>query len=354
LGRVAPRRGSALALAVLLLLALELLAHGALLLAMQERQASLAGLRLLQARAAAEAAAARTLSDGLPDSLSGVPVLGSISLGGFSVGPHTGRTKVLRLGREVWLSEGEGVVAGGDWSWRAARLIWLLDPVARAVQRNSAIVTPPGTLVGGSGTVEAQRFLAATAPEWCEPWTTALDSLLRFAALSPFGTMDAAGEAPPRLGVLGPATLASLLPAGTGAAGTPAPRVQDGRCDAADPWNWGDTLDSGSPCAGTQVAAMYPGDLTLHGGRGQGLLVALGDLEMAGTVFHGLVLVGGDLRLRDGAMVRGQIQVGGAAYLAPDARVSLSPCDVARALEGARRWLRRPVPLPGVGLVDIS
>jgi hypothetical protein len=261
---------------------------------------------------------------------------------------------VLRLGRETWLSEGEGVVAGGAWSWRAGRLIWLLDPVARATESSSAIVSPAGIPVGGSGMVEARRFVASTAPEWCEPWTTALDSLLRFEAPSPFGKLDAAGVGPPRLGVLGPTTLASFLPAGMGAEGTPEPRVQDGRCDAADPWNWGDPVDPGSPCAEAQVSAIYPGDLTLHGGLGQGLLVALGNLEMAGTVFHGLLLVGGDLRLRDGARVRGQIQVGGRVHLAPDVRVSLSPCDVARALEGARRWLGRPVPLPGVGLMDLS
>lgn len=342
-----------LGLTVLVLLALQILAHGALLLALHEWRASLAGLHVLQARAAAEAGARRPLADGFPEAWVGTPALGVVAMGSSMLGPHRSGTVLRRLGREAWLSVGEGSAAGQNWTWRSARLLWLVDPVARAAEDPSTLRVGPEGGVGGTGRVEGGTFFASAAPSWCGPWAAALDSLLRGREAAAVGSSGGSGAAGPRLGALGPEALSSLLPAGPGVAGTPGPSLRLGRCDLEDPWNWGDPLDPGGACGGVQVARVFPGGLALRGGRGQGLLVVLGDLDVAETYFQGLVLVAGDLRLREGARLEGQVTVQGTTRLEEGTRLSPSACAVARAVDEARRWLGAPVPLAGTGLMDL-
>lgn len=349
-GRPVERRGSALGLVVILILALELLAHGALLLARQERAAALAGVRLLQARAAAEGAASMALPSAPPDALGDVPMLGEISLGTRAMGPQEATVTSRRLAREVWLVEAEGRVPGVAWGWRSGGLFWILDPVARAVSLPHALAQREGNERVLLGAVESPPFRASGAPGWCDEWAPALDSLLA-PATTPTGWMDAPRDGWPSLGRLDPDLLAGVMEEGVPGLGTPSPLEEEGRC-AEDPWNWGDPREPGGACGARQVAWYVHGDLELRGGVGQGFLVVEGSLKITATRFHGLVLVGGDALVEGGAEVVGQVRAGGSVTVDRDARLLYGPCQVVRALHALSGRSRAPLPMAEAGTVE--
>lgn len=335
-------RGSVLALAVLALVALELLAHGVLLLALQERLAATAGLRVLQARAAAEAAT--TLPPGLafPDTLGALPVDGRAAWGTGGAGPPASRGTAQRLSREAWLLEGEGRAPGVTWVSRAGRLLWVLDPVARAAERGEAVLVYGGDVAVEPGALEAPPFRASAAPVGCRRWAEPLDSLLPPPPAVPLARMGTgAGVA---LGRLDLDALVRTLPRLGAGVGTPGPVAEGATC-LAGAWNWGDPSDPEGPCGETFVGAAVEGDLVVDGGTGQGLLVATGRLTLRGTVFHGLVLAGGEVRVVEGGGVWGQVRAGGGVAVGRGGRAAASPCAVARALHAAGARLRVPVPL---------
>ena len=95
------------------------------------------------------------------------------------------------------------------------------------------------------------------------------------------------------------ATLA--LPAGSG---TPRPSLVDGQCQPG-PWNWGAFGQEG-PCAAHRPLVHAHGDLVVHGGEGQGVLVVDGNLTVSdGFSFRWLIVVLGRLRLEGGVIAGG-------------------------------------------------
>jgi hypothetical protein len=120
-------------------------------------------------------------------------------------------------------------------------------------------------------------------------------------------------------------------------------------CLLQDVRNWGAPDAQGSPCHHYWPVILVRGDLDLHGGVGQGVLIVEGDLLLGGGfTFAGLILVGGDLRIRgEGTRVVGAVQVGGPAggvstHLGGGVRIDYAPCLVRRAMAVARG----AVPLP--------
>jgi hypothetical protein len=94
---------------------------------------------------------------------------------------------------------------------------------------------------------------------------------------------------------------------------------------------------------------LVPGDLEIDRGVGQGVLVVEGDLLLGGGfTFAGLILVGGDLRIRgQGTRVVGAVQVGGptggvSTHLEGEVRIDYAPCQVRNAMAAAGR----AVPIP--------
>jgi hypothetical protein len=70
-----------------------------------------------------------------------------------------------------------------------------------------------------------------------------------------------------------------------------APVVMDGEC-TVQPTNWGDPSDPTSPCASRAPVVYVPGDLTIRGGRGQGVLLVDGRLSITGAfTFSGQIVV---------------------------------------------------------------
>ena len=316
------RRGSVLVIVLVLMLALELLAHGALLMATQEEAASRAGKRLLQGRLAAE--------EGLRDhgALVGVafrdaPLQGVVPVGRGTLGDGRYRVVLRRLARERWLADSEGWVEGVAWRIRVGALAWLPDPVARLQAFGGVLVVGRDAPVELAGAVETGTVRSGGPgddPMACAPWRAELDSLYGAGLPDPLARTDALPHGEPSLGPLGPEEILAWLGAGSGGGG------------------------------GARAAR---GDLTLRGEVGEGLLVVEGDLELVGGRHEGLLLVGGHLTLRDGAVLVGFARAAGGVTVEPDAQVVGSGCLALRALaDGLEGWVRpliradRAFPMP--------
>jgi type II secretory pathway pseudopilin PulG len=121
----------------------------------------------------------------------------------------------------------------------------------------------------------------------------------------------------------------------------PFPATAGITCDTSAPANWGDP-QRGGPCADYFPLIWAPGDLTIAGGRGQGILLVEGDLTIVGPVtFAGVVLVRGRLRTAGGpTLVAGAVLVespdaAGAAVIDGATSIVYSRCAVGEALAAA-------------------
>jgi hypothetical protein len=118
---------------------------------------------------------------------------------------------------------------------------------------------------------------------------------------------------------------------------TPAPAAFGSACDASVRDNWGEPHRQvpGAPCQDHFPIIYVDGDLTLGGGRGQGILLVRGDLDISGgTDFVGLVVTTGRLRLAEGGgLLVGAVLVlnGGSepSTLGGGSAVRLSTCALA-------------------------
>jgi hypothetical protein len=131
-------------------------------------------------------------------------------------------------------------------------------------------------------------------------------------------------------------TLGSLGP--TFDAGSPAP------CRLDDLQNWGDPLNPASTCGQYWPVIYAPGDLTLNGGWGQGLLLVQGNLTLAGPVqFYGIIIVNGTISGTGGQVIGALLIYNefGQPATVSGTQVYWSHCAITRALEGAAK----PIPI---------
>jgi hypothetical protein len=309
-----------------------------------EWDASVTGLSVLQARAAADAGALALLREGVQrwDTLAGAD---STPIVAGALGDHTFRGNARRLSREFWLAEARGRVRGALWDVAEQRLVWVLDPLGRIAAARG------GVEVADSRIPERSLAMDPDRPPFCDGWWPALDSV---ASSAVWGAVSGVAPAPtgePSLGLLGPRDLAASLPRLEGSSGTPEPTHSLGRCEPDLAWNWGDPRTPEGPCAGRLASWFAPADLRLEGGAGQGFLVVAGDLEVVGTRFDGVLLVGGRLTLRVGADVRGYARSGIGFDVEEGSRFTGSPCRAIRVLDHVRGRLTRPVPFAPAGIL---
>jgi hypothetical protein len=129
------------------------------------------------------------------------------------------------------------------------------------------------------------------------------------------------------------------------------PAVGSGKtCDRKVALNWGAPEAPGHPCFEHLPIIHSMGDLRIAaGGKGQGVLLVGGDLEIDnGFEFFGLVVVRGSLRLGgEGTQLYGSIVVLDAARegneVTSGARIDLSSCTLTRALRGPKLYLPHPL-----------
>ncbi len=346
------RRGAALVVAILLLLALLALAQGALSLARLELTASLADRRILRAGAAARAGVRDAMSGPVPAGAGGVALWGRQPVVSRALDGATFAATLDRLSREVWLLESVGRATEGPAVVRLGRTVWMLDPLGHLANTRAVLQVKEGVALRLDGRVDGAGMTAVTSPLLpgaCASWYPALDSVLpsgRLPAVYRFRTDSSRSE--PSLGRLGATRLLSLITDRVSGRGTPEPVEGTGGCDVGVAWNWGDPRAPRSPCGGYFVTKATDGDLVVEGGQGQGIVVVQGDLTLTdSTRFYGLLLAGGTLRLENGAEVTGLVRAGGGADLASGTRIEGSACWALLALEGAAGVLDRPVALGG-------
>lgn len=294
-----------------------LLAASAFLMARLEVQSGENGLNAARALEAAESGLSEIVAWWDPVQYNQLSPGGSLAIPSRTL-PNGGYTgKLTRLSAALFLVE------VGGWSQARANL-----PIARRILRS--IVRLPGSSpwVGAALTVvdtlswDAQSLVSGSdtiPPGW--GGSCVLDSAVA-GLVTPPGAQIGPGSCPtcfsgvPPISTDSTLSLASLTSFGTGGfaglaaraahtpggiVGTVAPRVSGmpAVCFLADSLNWGEPLRSGpfAACGGYHPVIHAPGDVSLTGGRGQGILLVDGNLELGGGFeFTGVVIVLGTLR----------------------------------------------------------
>ena len=129
------------------------------------------------------------------------------------------------------------------------------------------------------------------------------------------------------------------------------------QCNAADLNNWGEpnappTAGVVTLCRGYFPIIYTPGSMVLSTGRGQGILLVGGDLNMQGNfIFDGIVIVLGSLQTAGtGNKVTGAVlTMGTQTSIVGNPDITYSSCAIARALQfsvraealGDRSWVQR-------------
>lgn len=353
--RHGPRAGLALPAAVFVLAIIVLFIAGSAFATSQEARASIGTLAQRTALEAAEYGAAAVLRDWDPAWNTGTLV-------GQALGPlvHTlagGATATVRLtrtGTTTWWAVSEGTAGGTVASRMARRTIgaaFRLDlppgPVEAALAvGDSARVSGTG-VVSGADSVEllaACGLSAAPVAGVASPDTTrTCDGACGVSGPRITGApgLLADSGAAARVAALRSTLVPDLvLPAG--AVVTPGPLMAGAACDTTLPSNWGEPGGSG-PCAHRLPVIRALGDITMRGGRGQGILVADGDVVLeGGAVFAGIIVAQDDIVTGPGggrvlgAALAADVRAGAGdhTYIGDGGSVRRSSCRARRARLG--------------------
>ncbi len=305
--RPRPRRsGLALPAAVFTLAIIALFVAGSAFAATQEARASVGALAERLALEAAEYGAVAVLRDWDRSWNVATPV--GQTLGPFAhtlTGGAASEVHLTRATATTWWVVSVGS-AGGSLVRRSARrtvnAVYRLElppdaPDAALGVVDSARVTGSGSIVGADS-VEALpgcSVLAAPIAGVAAPDTTRVcDGACGIATGGIIGAppLRPDSSVTPRVAIVTAALTPDIvLPAA--AIVTPAPVVTGGTCDMLAANNWGDP--DGGACRHHLPVIKSLGDLTVRGGKGQGIILADGDVTFEnGAVFHGFVIATDD------------------------------------------------------------
>lgn len=275
--------------------------------------------------------------------------------GGTGLARYSATVTRLNPGTFLVRSEGRRIGAGG--ALLARRLVGeFVRLEVAAVDHGSALTLGGPASIANAGVVSGSDEIPAG-------WDSVCSAASGVPAIRSGGgavITDSGAPAPAVIDTLiGPATFtgfgsvtfdqlaAQAARQVTGTVGPLTPFAANGRCELDAASNWGEPwAGAGSvpECFEFFPVVYAPGDLTLAGGRGQGVLLVRGDLDLsAGTEFAGVVVVlGRVVTSGGGGRITGTLLVGGTGttILSAGARVSYSSCAVERAL-GANGTVRR-------------
>lgn len=147
------------------------------------------------------------------------------------------------------------------------------------------------------------------------------------------------------------------LPGGTYNGMTPTVTGSPSRCDVANTNNWGEPFAAPAagviaPCQGYFPIIYSPGDIVVNAGRGQGILLVAGNLNIQGNfIFDGIVIALGSLQTAGtGNKVTGAVlTMGQSISIVGNPDIYYSSCAIARALQFSvraeplrdRSWVQR-------------
>jgi len=277
--------------------------------------------------------------------------IGGAALGG--TGTYAG--SVVRLSQELFLVDVTGTDARGRARQRLGAFVKLRPLI---IDVEAALTTRGNTRIGGSAEIDGTDHVP---PGWsdCPPPVPPMAGVrLPDSSLVTYGgdCSDASclSGGPPvsedptvseetffEYGDVDWDALAAIanqsLPPGTYTGVDPL-LTPEGDCDIAARTNWGAPFDNLSPCADYFPLIYVPGDITINGNSGQGLLLVEGDLRVQGGFeFFGIVIVKGQLiTTGTGGHFNGGVLAANAnldqSALLGDAVVNYSSCAVAKAL----------------------
>jgi hypothetical protein len=340
--------GAALVAVVMITLALFAIGHGLFGLALGERAASRAAVRLLESSAAAESSVHLALAGPGAAWMDSVPIGGARVVVDRPFGRAWGSAAAWRLAREAWWVEGHGRV--GRMEARIARLAWGTDPLARVRALDAAVSVALGSPVAIAGSVDVAAPASVDAPldpRDCDPW---IADLVAHYAAEPLAPVALLADTLPSLGLLSFDDLLGSADVAVAGSVSPAPVESGGTCLVDEPASWGDPERPWRPCGAHYALRRSIGSLVVDGGAGQGVLVVDGDVVLGGGArFYGLVLARGALHVENGARLVGMATASGGVYVAAGGVVRASACWVARTLAAHRTDLGGLRAMPGMG-----
>lgn len=351
------RRGFALPLVLLTLALIGALAAAVMVLA---HLRWLSGKRLLeatQAHSLAESEVAHAIAAWDPLLADSMPIGTVAALPGGSWGPGlTAFDSLMRLGHGLYLVRSVGVrsTAAGGLLARdgVAELVRLVAPT---LPDSVAVGTAGPVDVSGTGQVDGGDHVPSGWTGWCPPPGPAgiAVSAAPGAAVSASCSAGPCIVGAPAIGLdsalstvalsrLGGVSLADLMLAAdhrvSGTISGPRPMVTSGACVLSDSLNWGDPSAVTSPCGGFFPVIVADPGTRIVTGQGQGLLLAIGPLELAGdAAFTGVILAAGPIIVRDQARVTGLVLAQDSLQVTGAGVVERSRCVTARVTLGAAR-----------------
>jgi hypothetical protein len=324
------RRGVALLSALVAMLLAGALAGLALAAARLSWVGGVRQVALAQARAVAVGSAARRTAEWDPVLADSLAVGEAAGLGGYVVAPGvSSRDSLLRLGPDLYLvrSAGETTLGSGEVVAREV-VARLLERLVLHLPDSAAIIAPRVDLEGAGVVVSGADHLPPAGVAGCPPPAPPREPV-----------------APDSLALADREVLVRLVPtADFRLAGSlrPVPAVDGaGRCDLVSPLNWGDP--AGGPCAGRYPVVVLEPGTALVGGVGQGLLIALGSLELSGNFcFTGAIVALGAISMSGRSCVEGVIVGLDGVTVKETARVERSVCALRRAERAPRSFEPAP------------
>ena len=339
------RAGLALPAALFTIALIALFIAGSAFAASQEAQASAGVMAQRVALEAAEYGAVAVLRDWNRSWNLTIPV--GQTAGPFThtlAGGATAHVRLTRTGFATWWVVSEGHV--GTSVSRAARrtvnAVYRLElptavPDAALAVVDSARVAGTGTVMGTDSAEAAgvcNNLPVVPIAGVAAADTTRVTGLAGIAGV-PQLALDSAIAA--RIAAIDSGLVADVvLPAGSIV--TPAPIVTAGLCDTLAVTNWGDP--AGGQCGMRYPVIRVPGDLTVRGGTGQGILLVTGDVRFEnGATFAGIVIARDDFVTGSGggsilgAVLAGDVRRGPGDYtvVASGGHIRRSSCRIRQA-----------------------
>ncbi|MGE5091369.1 MAG: hypothetical protein ACM3OH_04285 [Bacillota bacterium] len=369
--RLSDERGIALAVAVLALVVIGALVAGSFYAGRVEQRSGQNTLYAAQAFEAADAGASAALSTWSPTALNSRPigadtVLPTVtSLGGGNAYTPT----ITRLSSNTFMVRAEGVHQDAAGNTLSRRVVGMLVRIVRPNINIQGALTIGGALtLGGSAEVDGNDHLptgwggvcplASPAVAGIRTNTTdihtngsncngnppacvtgsppvQLDTTVTPSTFTQFGATSFDDLAAAATWTVS-GTLSNIGPTLT----TGTPQV----CQTSNMLNWGEPyggVGSVLQCFDYFPIIYAPSNLRISGGRGQGILLVRGDLDLSGGVeFYGPVIVLGNLTSTGtGGHVYGGVMASNAdldpTVITGNSVVNYSACSVQRALQGA-------------------
>lgn len=359
--KLSDERGIALAVAVLALVVIGALVAGTFFAGRLEQRGGQNTVYSAQAFQAAEAGASYTIENWEATTFGagnvGVEVpVGTVSLGGIA--SFTATSTKLNDALYLIRSRGQAVTPGG--TILAQRLVGqLVRTKSPEIEIEAAVTAVGGVRVGGNALVDGNDNVPGFPANWggvCPAPGDAMAGIRTDGNIQTNGTPTILGDPPlqpndtevvdsiftrpfDELAALRDIQILVDNPNATAPATVPL----TGRCDRANTLNWGEPWYPAVPLSAAVCQNYFPiiyreGNLKLQGGRGQGILLVRGDLELAGGVeFFGIVLVDGRLRTSgNGNKINGAVMARNVDldenFLGGTPTVNYSACAIDRAL----------------------